>query len=310
MSTWYDIKLATLQKLFAADGSTIPNDTSTKDYIASMPQAANEGLQRLSTAGKFIKKFIDIAHNPVTNRLGNTGKHIASMERGELTFEADGIRSLYFEYFGVGTATITVDGAEEPVTFALSSKQGYSEVRKLVDNPEDKHVVLKIESDFPIALKNIAMYTANFESDEEVQSYAEKVRYDLKELAPDFYMLDDSPIAYEGDLSTTRYENTSDFFQEGDKVLLLDRDTPGNFRIYYKAYPQEITSVTPDSTEMVLDPEVATLLPLYMASQLYKDDDNGIATTYRNEFEVAFEALRDSNVAPSAERFIVESGWL
>ena len=47
-----------------------------------------------------------------------------------------------------------------------------------------------------------------------------------------------------------------------------------------------------------------------MASQLYKDDDNGIATSYRNEFEVAFERLKANNVSPSAEKFTSESGWI
>ena len=309
MRTWKDVKLATLQKLFAADGDTIPTDQSTKDYIASMPQAANEGLQRLSTAGKFIRKYIDIAHNPVVNRLGNTGKHIASMERGTLTFEADSIRSLYFEYFGQGTAEVKV-GDEVKDTFELSSKQAYSAVRRLVDNPDDLHVVLTITSDYPMALKNVALYSANFETVDDVQAYAEQIRYDLRELAPDFYKLDDSPITFEGDVNVTRYRNISDFFQEGDKVLLLDRELSGNFRVYYKAYPQEITTLTPDNTEMALDPEVFALLPLYMASQLYKDDDNGIATSYRNEFEVAFSDLRGSVVAPSAETFTNESGWL
>ena len=35
--TWKDVKLATLQKMFAADGSTIPTDESTTDYLAGMP---------------------------------------------------------------------------------------------------------------------------------------------------------------------------------------------------------------------------------------------------------------------------------
>ena len=42
MYTWKDIKVITLQKMFAAEGSVIPNDESVKDYIAGMPGAANE----------------------------------------------------------------------------------------------------------------------------------------------------------------------------------------------------------------------------------------------------------------------------
>ena len=33
---WKDVKLATLQKMFAAEGSAIPTDESVKDYIAGM----------------------------------------------------------------------------------------------------------------------------------------------------------------------------------------------------------------------------------------------------------------------------------
>ena len=58
-----------------------------------------------------------------------------------------------------------------------------------------------------------------------------------------------------------------------------------------------------------LDPEVAALIPLYMASQLYKDDDNSIATGYRNEFQVAFEALSQGAMVPKKEKFITSSGW-
>ena len=37
--------------------------------------------------------------------------------------------------------------------------------------------------------------------------------------------------------------------------------------------------------------EACIILPLYMASQLYKDDDITLATTYRNEFETELAEL-------------------
>ena len=56
--TWGQIKYAALQKMFSITGSatTIPTDSSTMEYINAMPQAANEALQLLSTAGKLIIK--------------------------------------------------------------------------------------------------------------------------------------------------------------------------------------------------------------------------------------------------------------
>ena len=53
---WVDIKLATLQKMFASDGSAIPSDESTNDYISAMPYVANEGIQMLASAGKYLVK--------------------------------------------------------------------------------------------------------------------------------------------------------------------------------------------------------------------------------------------------------------
>lgn len=309
MKTWGDIKLETLHKMFAASGDTIPNDTSTRDYLAAMPGAANEALQLLATAGKFIIKKIEIAHNPVKNLLGGNGA-IQSIERGTLTFEADKVRSVFFEYFGNVTYKIKVDGVDF-ATESLPKNTGYAEFRKQIINPADGKVTLEISSDYPFAVKNVALYSANFETEEEIPTFSEKVLYNLGELTNDFYALADTaePIVYEGNYPS-RYQKITDYFQEGNSILALDRDKAGNYRIYYKAYPQNIDRTTPDDAELVLDPEVVALLPLYMASQLYKDDDNGIATSYRNEFEVAFSRLRDSVVGPSAEAFTSESGWI
>ena len=171
-------------------------------------------------------------------------------------------------------------------------------------------MVLEISSQYPFAVKNVALYSADYPTEDKIPTFAEKVRYSLKELAPDYYMLDTEDIYYEGDADISRYVRTSDYFQEGNTVLVLDRDTPGNFKIYYKAYPPKITSDTTDDTELELDDEVVPLMILYMAAELYKDDDNGIATSYRNEFEVGFERLMNKANTPSAEKFTSESGWI
>ena len=47
-----------------------------------------------------------------------------------------------------------------------------------------------------------------------------------------------------------------------------------------------------------------------MASELYKDDDMGIATAYRNEFEVGFERLVNSANVNAYEEWTSESGWI
>ncbi len=306
--TWGEIQLITLQKMFSANGDQIPNDASTKDYLASMPGAANEGLALLATAGKYIEKTINIAHNPPKNLLPD-GEHIRSQERGVMKFEAERARSYTFEYFGQGTCTIYVNGVLVD-QFGLDPVKGYTTVNGLISNRDDALVKIEIESEYPIAVKDIALYSANFPSKKDIPPFSEKIRYKLADYAPDFFKLATEDIYYEGDADVTRYIRTTDYYQEGENVLVLDRDTPGNFRIYYYAYPDKITLATPKEAELAIDNEVYPLLCLYMASQLYKDDDNGIATGYRNEFEVGFERLKVSASTPSAERFTSESGWI
>lgn len=193
--TWKDIKVATLQKMFAADGNDIPSDGSADDYVAAMPYVANEALNMLATAGRYLIKSLAIEH----------------------------------------------DGTN--------------------------------------------------------------AKYDIKTLTGDYY-----------DLQYVMYENGNTYmrctrYQMENGKLVLYNAPVGTYTVYYKAYPAEITEDTADDYEMPLQREVVVLIPLYMASQLYKDDDNAIATTYRNEFEVAFERL-NRMIDDSTEEFASESGWI
>lgn len=95
----------------------------------------------------------------------------------------------------------------------------------------------------------------------------------------------------------------------GNDLMLLDGKKEGIYRIYYYAYPMKATANTVGTEDMQLDPDVAVLVPLYMASQLYKDDDIAIATQYRNEFEMGREDLtRECNGRMTGE-FISLTGW-
>jgi hypothetical protein len=220
---------------------------------------------------------------------------------------------MYYEIKGKGSMTVQVgEGDPETVLFDSSelAQLGYEPKRILFDNDDKEKVSVTFTSDYPMSIKNAAMHSATFEEEGDIPAYSEFVRYYLPDLAEDFYMVDPEEVIYEGDSDTIVYTATSDFFQEGYKVLVLPRDRKGNYKIHYKAYPPIITLTTADETELALDPEVAALLPLYMASQLYKDDDIGVATLYRNEYEVAFERLVKNVTAPSQEHFANTSGWL
>lgn len=322
-TTWKDIKLATLQKMFSSNGTSIQSDSSTAEYIYAMPQAANEALQLLATAGKFIVKTHEIILYPYTNLLGDStgfSTYLISGTDDVLTFSAT-CHSIYVKVQGTATVNISytyTDENEEEATYSEDiavSSTGFTTIKRVVENPDENTVTLTISSDYPATVRNVCMYAETFEityDDDEnavydaVPDYERFVKFHMDEIVDDFYQLYE--IYYEGD-DKPYYLQVSSYYQEADKTLVLQRTEPGVYTIYYKAYPTQLTLDTDDDYELSLDPEVAVLMPLYMASQLYKDDDNSISTVYRNEFEVAFERLSQNSNAPHKEEFVSESGW-
>ena len=60
---------------------------------------------------------------------------------------------------------------------------------------------------------------------------------------------------------------------------------------YDKTTIDKIDKDTSSDYELSLPEDACVLIPLYIASQLYKDDDISQATAYRNEFEAGLQDL-------------------
>lgn len=136
------------------------------------------------------------------------------------------------------------------------------------------------------------------------------VRYDLRELAPDFMRMVPDRIVWEHDGAYGRFV---DYQQEGNGVLVFPGRVAGVFRVFYKAYPAEVTESTPDDQTFELAPEALDLVPIYMASRLYKDDDIAIATDYLNEYQARREELMqtmDDAVDGAYGDFVSVTGWV
>lgn len=197
--TWGEVKLATLQKMFSAEGNTINvSDESTKEYLNAMPQAANEAMQLLATAGKFIRS-----------------------------------------------------------SYTFSKQKGSA---KAVD----------LDNELPDCLG------------------AEPL---------EIYRLENGvPQEVTGAVLRGKY-------------LVLDEALEGTFELFYDASAPSVRADTADSEEIGLPNDAVVLLPLYMAAELYKEDDIAIATYYRNEFETAFERLRNRGRGTSGGSFTSVTGW-
>lgn len=128
--------------------------------------------------------------------------------------------------------------------------------------------------------------------------------YDLMEMAGDFYCLKEIKL-----VSGTEYGNFVEYRMEGDDILLLPADLEGTFRIWYNAYPPKITGATADDFEIGLPPEAASMIALYMAGQLFKEEEVGIATTYMNEFLTWLDELKTSGARAKSRNSGTGGGW-
>lgn len=110
---------------------------------------------------------------------------------------------------------------------------------------------------------------------------------DLAELAPDFCQIH-SLCRKEGG----RWVPTLNFRQLGRRIWLPDA---GEYLLEYGAYEGGIGPDTPEEYRFTTKPEALALLPLYIASQIYKHDNAQLAVIWRNEFEIGLEALQRQN---------------
>ena len=116
-------------------------------------------------------------------------------------------------------------------------------------------------------------------------------KIDLTEYIPRFRAMDRLLLDAGG-----AYGEAEEWAMEGDSILVLPGTLAGVYTLWYMAYPQTIEVTTADETEIDLPHEAAVLVPLYMAAELYKEDDLSMATVFRNEYEDGLEKLRRAYV--------------
>ena len=119
---------------------------------------------------------------------------------------------------------------------------------------------------------------------EELEKTAENDKYDLKELISDY----------------KKFHNISSEYSVMWKMLTkniikIDGWKQGNIDIYYEAYPKKVTGSTSAATKIDLEEAFTRLIPLYIAGELYKDDDLTLSTMYMNEFMTNLNSMIDNN---------------
>ncbi len=109
-------------------------------------------------------------------------------------------------------------------------------------------------------------------------------KYELKKIVPKYKKF------YE--IASDNSKSPS-YHLEGDNVLVFDdKNKEDNYTIYYESFHELIKSNTLNTTAIDLDRELTTIIPLYIAGELYKDDDIQQSTIYMNEFETALQEIK------------------
>lgn len=97
MSTYGDIKLAILQRIFATTGSALASNTTTSPYLNMMPNIINKGINELRTKGRYKIKSHEITQD---------GTGTGLVQKYDFS-------SLVSDFYEFGTNTVYLDDGEK-----------------------------------------------------------------------------------------------------------------------------------------------------------------------------------------------------
>lgn len=300
--TYKDIKLASLQKMFN-DVTTTDETLVTKPYLQKMAYVCNCAIQKIAAAGFAKRKFKDIILTVPVNRLGDSKENY---ELTRITEDTDCVapsgKSYYFELCGKATVKIYV-GDSLVKTIENIDENVFTKHKGILSNDSDKPVKLSFLGGNAYLRKNTAVYDEVYENADDVYEISEMKFYDMETVADDFYKFDSqTSVICNAD------GNGYGFF--GEKTFCVNGLKSGQWRVPYMAYPQIITDQTPDTQIIELPDEAAGLIPYYIASELYLEDDSGLCVGWRNKFEAELYeyALSRRSVPKNRMKFVNLAG--
>ena len=293
----------------------ITQTNAIKGYLKAMPSLLAESLNLLATAGKYIVRERHIVINPIDNLLGGTntggelfrangrlgtgysaGGAIYSVNRAGITLSAPGAKAFYLEVAGDGDVTISVGGV---VQRTINNTSSDFSVYKGTLTGSGKVEIAFAYTDTQYLYRNVALYDQSFADDASVYDNVDLVCFDLRNDLTDFYKLNDADLTTDDGTENIGYGRHANYFWQGDSKLFLNNRRAASYVLSYFAYPQSIPADIADTTEIVVDPEVYSVLPLYVEGKLRMINDEDYALTVLNEFEGRRAELMSSNSAPT-----------
>ncbi len=104
----------------------------------------------------------------------------------------------------------------------------------------------------------------------------------------------------------TEEAHDDDFTYLGYNEIMFKK--PGIYQISYNARWFDFSSELDDNTELDVPMDILDCIPLYIASQCYKIDDEYKSSVFRNEYEIALARIDDTNYK-NTKTFKIGGDW-
>lgn len=171
----------------------------------------------------------------------------------------------------LNTTAITVSGLS-----ALKSSSNYATYFNAMPQAANEGIYMGLQRGIPLIKTHVITV-----ADVPVSTSDTTATYDLQAILSDYKQL--KYLMVDG-------FTYSSYRLAFNKLLTVLSDI--TVTLVYEAYPTRLDTDTLSSVVMDIPYGLAVALPFYIASELYKDDDIGLATSYRNQFEAELDAMR------------------
>jgi hypothetical protein len=265
-------------------------ETSLEDDFRFI-QAANRALLQVNRIRPQTSVAV-INHYPFPNLIRDTNFEPVRKDSDDICFEATGVKAYYFESdISKGAGNVLVEylsnnGWQTVLDFANTGK--LTEVRTLRafrglirdenGNFFDESVSVRIRftGDFAYTIRSVALYgKIHSLNEEDIPTYSEYTRYNLMGITADFSAFCCPPIRDEGEYRFL----SKDFHIEGRSTILFPRSHPDIYHVWYERKLKPITTVNNKDT-VDLDEDLASIMPLLIASYVWLDDEPAKASYY------------------------------
>lgn len=253
---------------YSTDGVPIPAGENA-DYLNRMNRFADIAQKQVAQIKK-IHAVYSISQNPIPNPLNN-GSDIAQHLKSDLTYQAIGSRSYYFEVDNAATIYIDeqINGTWQVINSITNTAKGkYTAYKGLISpiNPGNA-IRLRFSGQYPYNVRNVALYEVTFASVDDIQPFTKYLRY-----------------AMPSDFMRVKQVDIDADYQWQGKTLLVERDYSGSFDVEYYRYPTTITADTPDTYEFEVDVDAQEAIPFFMGARAVADENEDIASALMGEY--------------------------